>query len=42
MAKPIGPYSPIVRAGEWLITSGQLGLDPKAETPTLVAGGTAA
>jgi len=26
MAAPIGPYSPIVRAGEWLVCSGQLGL----------------
>ena len=26
MAKPIGPYSPIVQAGEWFITSGQIGL----------------
>ncbi len=42
MATPVGPYSPIVRAGEWLITSGQLGLDPSATSPTLVAGGTAA
>ena len=25
-ATPIGPYRPIVRAGEWLIVSGQLGL----------------
>jgi len=23
---PIGPYSPVVRAGEWLVCSGQLGL----------------
>jgi 2-iminobutanoate/2-iminopropanoate deaminase len=23
---PIGPYTPIVRAGDWLICSGQLGL----------------
>ena len=23
---PIGPYSPIVRAGGWLVTSGQLGM----------------
>ena len=23
---PIGPYTPIVRAGEWLVVSGQLGL----------------
>lgn len=25
MAAPIGPYTPIVRAGDWLICSGQLG-----------------
>jgi len=24
----VGPYSPAVRAGDWLILSGQLGLDP--------------
>jgi len=24
--KPIGPYTPIVRAGEWLICSGQIGM----------------
>ena len=24
--KPVGPYTPIVRAGEWLVCSGQLGL----------------
>ncbi len=38
MAKPIGPYSPIVRAGDWLIVSGQVGvLDGK-----VVPGGVAA
>ena len=26
MSKPIGPYSPILQAGEWFITSGQIGL----------------
>ncbi len=26
MSKPVGPYTPIVRAGEWLIVSGQVGL----------------
>jgi|SRR5271166_693770 len=26
MAKPIGPYTPVVRAGPWLICSGQVGL----------------
>jgi 2-iminobutanoate/2-iminopropanoate deaminase len=25
MAAPVGPYTPIVRAGEWLVVSGQLG-----------------
>lgn len=24
--KPLGPYTPIVRAGDWLICSGQLGI----------------
>jgi 2-iminobutanoate/2-iminopropanoate deaminase len=23
---PVGPYTPIVRAGEWLVVSGQIGL----------------
>jgi 2-iminobutanoate/2-iminopropanoate deaminase len=41
MSAPIGPYTPIVRAGPWLVTSGQLGLDPAASTPTLVEGGAA-
>lgn len=26
MTKPVGPYTPIVRAGDWLITSGQIGI----------------
>jgi 2-iminobutanoate/2-iminopropanoate deaminase len=26
MTAPIGPYSPVVRAGDWVVTSGQLGL----------------
>ena len=35
MAAPIGPYTPVVRAGDWIIVSGQLGLlDGK-----IVAGG---
>ena len=38
MTAPIGPYSPIVRAGGWLIVSGQMGvLDGK-----VVPGGVAA
>lgn len=38
MTTPVGPYSPIVRAGEWLIVSGQLGVVDGA----LVAGGVGA
>lgn len=26
MAKPLGPYTPIVRSGDWLVVSGQLGV----------------
>ena len=26
MSKPVGPYSPVVRAGDWVFTAGQLGL----------------
>lgn len=26
MSTPVGPYTPIVRAGDWLISSGQIGL----------------
>src|SRR4051794_30374726 len=26
MSKPVGPYTPLVRAGDFLIASGQLGL----------------
>ena len=25
-AKPVGPYTPVVRAGDWLVVSGQVGL----------------
>ena len=32
-----GPYSPAVRAGEWLILAGQVGLDPA--TGRMVEGG---
>ena len=35
MSKPVGPYTPVVRAGEWLVVSGQLGL----RDGTLVTGG---
>lgn len=51
MSTPIGPYAPIVRAGPWLVCSGQLGLrpagppggpesvDPTPTPPALVEGG---
>jgi 2-iminobutanoate/2-iminopropanoate deaminase len=32
-----GPYSPAVRAGDWLVLAGQVGLDPA--TGTIVSGG---
>lgn len=38
MSTPVGPYSPVVRAGDWIITSGQLGLRDGA----VVEGGVAA
>ncbi len=34
-AKPVGPYTPVVRAGDWVIVSGQIGLRDGA----LVEGG---
>lgn len=37
-SKPLGPYTPVVRAGEWIIVSGQLGMVDGA----LVDGGVAA
>ena len=43
MTTPIGPYSPIVAAGGFLITSGQLGVVPGDDgAPQLVEGGTRA
>src|SRR5262249_9805654 len=38
VSKPVGPYTPVVRAGDWLIVSGQIGLSEGA----LVDGGVAA
>lgn len=38
MSTPIGPYSPILRAGDLLVVSGQLGL----HEGTMVSGGVAA
>jgi 2-iminobutanoate/2-iminopropanoate deaminase len=46
MTKPAGPYTPIVRAGEWLVVSGQVALqdgkliddpDVKAQTTQAVS-----
>ena len=42
MPGPVGPYSPFVRAGDLVVTSGQLGLDHSDGPPALVDGGTAA
>ena len=38
VSTPVGPYTPVVRAGGWLVASGQLGLSGGA----LVDGGTGA
>jgi 2-iminobutanoate/2-iminopropanoate deaminase len=38
MTKAVGPYTPVVRAGDWLVVSGQLG----ARDGALVTGGTQA
>ena len=35
MSKAVGPYSPVVRAGDWLVVSGQIGVRGGA----LVTGG---
>jgi 2-iminobutanoate/2-iminopropanoate deaminase len=35
MSKPLGPYTPAVRAGDWIIVSGQLGM----KDGTVVSGG---
>jgi 2-iminobutanoate/2-iminopropanoate deaminase len=35
VSTPVGPYTPIVRAGDWLVVSGQIGLADR----TLVTGG---
>lgn len=37
MNKPVGPYTPIVRSGDWLVLSGQVGM----RDGTLVDGGVA-
>ena len=41
MSPPIGPYSPARRVGDWVITSGQIGLSTDGGgVPALVDGGT--
>lgn len=35
-AQAVGPYSPAVRAGDWIVCSGQIGIDPT--TGELAAG----
>lgn len=39
--KPLGPYTPVVRAGDWVIVSGQLGIKDGSLVPGGVAGQTA-
>ena len=39
--RPAGPYRPCVRAGDWLVVSGQVGAVPGADgAPQVVDGGT--
>jgi 2-iminobutanoate/2-iminopropanoate deaminase len=41
MSPAVGPYSPVRRAGDWVITSGQVGLATDGSgAPALVPGGT--
>jgi 2-iminobutanoate/2-iminopropanoate deaminase len=37
MSKAVGPYTPIVRAGDWLVCSGQLGIKDGALADGVVA-----
>jgi 2-iminobutanoate/2-iminopropanoate deaminase len=39
MSTPVGPYSPAMRAGQWLVCSGQIGIEQNPDGPALVAGG---
>lgn len=39
MSAPVGPYSALRRAGDLVVCSGQLGLDPDFEDARLVDGG---
>lgn len=41
MSRPVGPYAPARSAGDWVVTSGQIGVAPDpGGTPALVGGGT--
>ena len=43
MSPAVGPYSPVRRVGDWVVTSGQVGLGTdEVGTPALVPGGTVA
>ncbi|HXQ61960.1 MAG TPA: Rid family detoxifying hydrolase [Acidimicrobiales bacterium] len=42
MSAPVGPYAPAVRAGPWLVCSGQIGVVTAEGGPVLVEGGVAA
>jgi 2-iminobutanoate/2-iminopropanoate deaminase len=42
MSKPLGPYTPVVRAGDWLIVSGQVGRQGDALVAGVAAQTTAA
>jgi 2-iminobutanoate/2-iminopropanoate deaminase len=37
-SKPVGPYTPVVRAGDWLVVSGQLGREGETFADGGVAG----
>jgi len=39
VSTPVGPYSPAMRAGPWLVCSGQIGIEQGPDGPNLVAGG---
>ena len=39
MSKPVGPYTPALRAGPWLVCSGQIGIEAGPDGPVLVDGG---
>ena len=39
MSTPVGPYTPAMRAGPWLVCSGQIGIEQGPDGPALVAGG---